>query len=217
MPINKEIENLVLDYCNAAANLYYCIPVKKLMEIYNSQNDPLSEEDFCNILEKILETEQFFDVFSEEEILTGKSDDTPIINKELLAEHLFCSGDFDEYLNLKESTYGIPYCVIEKDKFLKYTDELYVEKTPEFISLRAYFRNLPNLKREEADDLALEAAVTLRLFNRDPESILNTMELLGIAPKTQSEFDIFTGLCFDMGCNIRLASLRGATVAETEE
>ena len=71
MPVSKEIEKLVLDYCKSAANLYYCIPVKKLLEIYNSQNEPLSESEFCNIIERLLTDKQYFDLFSEEEISTG--------------------------------------------------------------------------------------------------------------------------------------------------
>ena len=215
MPVNKEIEKLVLDYCKAAINLYYFIPVKKLLEIYNSQNEPLSETEFCDTLETILMQNQEFDLFSEEEIVTGKKDDKPIIEQQLLAEHLYCLGDFDDYFELKEATYGMPYHILEKDKFLKYADDFYVEKTLEFISLRAYFRNIPDLSREDADDLALEAVDTLRLFNNDPECIFTRMDEMNIGPKNQYEFDRIMDLCYDVGKTIRLASLRGATVEET--
>ena len=214
MSVNKDVEKSVLDYCTAAANLYYCIPVKKILEIYNAQNAPLSELEFCEIMKIILIQKQDFDLFSEEEIATGKEDDKPILEKELLAEHLYCLGDFDDYFELKNATHGMPYHILEKDKFLKYADDLYVEKTLEFISLRAYFRNIPNLAREDADDLALEAVDTLRLFNREPEYILNRMEEMNIGPKNQSEFDRFMDLCFDVSCKIRLATLRGATIEE---
>ena len=207
MLVTKEIEKLVLDYCKAAANLYYCIPVKKILEIYNSQNEPLSEIEFCDILKKLLIEKQDFDLFSEEEISTGQEDYKPIIEKELLAEHLYCLGDFNDYFELKESTYGIPYYILEKDKFLKYADDFYVEKTLEFISLRSYFRSIPNLSREDADDLALETIDTLRLFDRRPEYILDRMEEMNIGPKNQSEFDRFMDLCYDVGRKIRLASL----------
>lgn len=216
MQVNKEIEKAVLDCCKAAANLYYCIPVKKILEIYNSQNDPLSELEFCEILERILMQKQDFDLFSEEEIATGKEDNKPILEKELLAEHLYCLDDFDDYFALKEATYGMSYHLLEKDKFLKYADDFYVEKTLEFISLRAYFRNIPNLTREDADDLALEAVDTLRLFDRDPEYILNRLEEMNIGPKNQSEFDKLMDLCYDVGRKIRLASLRGATAEEKQ-
>ena len=216
MSVNSEIEKTVLDYCKAAANLYYSIPVRKLLEIYNSQNSPLSETEFSEVLERLLIEKQDFDFFSEDEITMGKEDNKPIIEKELLAEHLYCMGDFDDYFELKEATYGIPFHILEKDKFLKYADEYYVEKTLEFISLRAYFRNIPELTKEVADDLAFEATDTLRFYNREPEYILNRMDTLKIGPKNQREFDEFMDLCYEVGCKIRLASLRGATVEEAE-
>ena len=39
MTVKKDIQKSVLDYLNAAVNLYYYIPIKKLLEIYNSQNE----------------------------------------------------------------------------------------------------------------------------------------------------------------------------------
>ena len=56
----------------------------------------------------------------------------------------------------------------------------------------------------------------MRLFDRDPEYILNRMDDLDIGPKNQSEVDGFTDLCFNVGCTIRLATLRGATADEIE-
>lgn len=214
MPINKETEKLVLDYCKAAANLYYIIPAKKLLEIFNSQNEPLSENEFGTILEGLLSEEQYFDLFSEDEIDAGAEDNKPIIEKELLVQHLYYSGDFDDYFELKEATFGLPYHILEKEEFLKYADDFYIEKTPEFISLRAYFRNISSLSRKEADELACEAIDTLRLFNRDPEYILERMKQLKIGPKNKSEFESFTNLCSEASYKIRLASLRGATAEE---
>ena len=216
MTTKKDTEKIVLDYLKAATNLYYYIPVKKLLEIYNSQNDPLTEIEFCNIIETILTEKQFFDLFSEEEIVTGKTDNTPTLEKILLAEHLYCWGDFEDYFELKAATCGLPYCILEKSSFLKYANDFYVEKTLEFISLRSYFRNIPNLSRRDADDLALEAADTLRLYNGNPESILTRMKQLKIAPKNQSEFDVFMQLCYNLNSKLRLASLRGATVEKMQ-
>lgn len=217
MTVKKDIEKSVLDYLNAAANLYHYIPIKKLFEIYNSQNESLTEEKFCDILEQILNERQFFDLFSEDEIVTGKPDDTPTSEKILLAEHLYCMGDFDDYFELKEATYGLPYHILDKNSFLKYADEFYVEKTLEFISLRAYFRNIPSLSHEDADDLTAETADTLRFFNGDPEYIFTRMKQLGIFPENQNEYDQFMNLLSDLSCKVRLASLRGATIEEMRD
>ncbi len=217
MTDRKNIEKSVLDYLNAAANLYSYIPVKKLFEIYNAQNEPLTMDEFCDIIEQILEERRFFDLFSEDEIANGKPDDTPTSEKILLAEHLYCMGDFDDYFELKETTYGLPYHILDKNSFLKYADEFYVEKTLEFISLRAYFRNFPSLSRKDADDLAFEAADTLRISVGGPKYILDRMECLKISPKNQREFDELMKLYGDLSRKVRLASLRGATIDEMQD
>ncbi len=217
MSTPKPIETLVLDYCLAAANLYSCISVKKLLHIYNSQNAPLSDGDFCSILEKLSVEYRPFALFSTEEILTGKSKDTPTIEKELLAEHLYCLGDFDDYNELKELSYGLPYRVLERDKFLRYADDAYVEKTPEYISLRAYFRNIPSLSKEDADELALEAVDMLRVFNGDIGYVLGRVTDLNLIPSNSNEWDILEDLCYSLSRNVRLPSLKGATLNEILE
>lgn len=216
MIINKETENSVLDYCKAAANLYYCITVKKLFEIYNLQNEPISETEFSEILENLSDREYHFEFFSKEEIETGKSDEKPIFEKELLCEHLYCLGDFEDYYNLKENMLEIPYRILEKEKFLKYADDFYVEKTPQFISLRAFYRNLPNVTRETADDLAFETVDTLRLFDRDPEFIITRLYELGIKLENPNERTDFMDLSYEVSRTIRLATLKGATLEEIE-
>lgn len=217
MTVKKDIEKLVLDYLNAAANLYSYIPVKKLLEIYNSQNEPLTEKEFCYIIEQTLKEGQFFDLFSEEEIVTGEPDDTPTSEKIILAEYLYCLGDFNDYFKLKEVTYGLPYHILDKNSFLKYADEFYVEKTLEFISLRAYFRNISSLSREDADDLAFEAASTLKFYEGDPGYILDRMKYLKIFPKNQSEYNELINLLSDLTRKVRLARLRGATIEEMQD
>lgn len=216
MTDKKETEKLVLDYLNAAANLYYYIPIQKLLEIYNLQNEPLTADEFCGIIEQILEEHHFFDLFSEEEIDTEEPDDKPTYEKIFLAEHLYCVGDFDDYFELKEATFGIPYHILDKKSFLKYADDLYVEKTPEFISLRAYYRNIPGLSLQMADEFALEAVDMLRISNGDIKFAFSQIEELDVFPKNQSAADKFIELLFDLRCNVRLASLRGATIKEMQ-
>jgi len=40
-----------IQYFAAAANLYGVIEIGKLLKIYNSQNEPVSEEDFLSFVE----------------------------------------------------------------------------------------------------------------------------------------------------------------------
>ncbi len=205
-----------MGYCNAAANLYHIISVRKLLSIYNSQNEPLSEDDFCKILVEILKEPQYFDLFSEDEICTGQKDNKPTIDKELLIEGLYCLGNFDDYFELKEKTYDIPYRVLEKNEFLKYADDTYVEKTLEFISLRSYFRSISGLSKDRADDFALQALDIMHMFDGDVEFMLDIMREANIYPKNQGELDEFCRLYYDTDRKVRKVSLRGATLEETK-
>ena len=68
--MTEEVKQLLEDYFSAASNLYGLIPVRKLLGIYNSQNDPVTEEDFEEFLERFECKEGFYDIIGEDEILT---------------------------------------------------------------------------------------------------------------------------------------------------
>ena len=51
--LSKEIQDLLYRYFAAAANLYGVIEIGKLLKIYNSQNEPVSEEDFLSFVENM--------------------------------------------------------------------------------------------------------------------------------------------------------------------
>ena len=44
--MTDEVKQLLEDYFSATANLYGIIPLWKFLEIYNSQNEPITEEEF---------------------------------------------------------------------------------------------------------------------------------------------------------------------------
>ena len=49
--LSKETQDLLYRYFAAAANLYGVIEIGKLLKIYNSQNEPVSKEDFLSFVE----------------------------------------------------------------------------------------------------------------------------------------------------------------------
>lgn len=51
--LSKETQDLLYRYFAAAANLYGVIEIGKLLKIYNSQNEPVSEEDFLSFAENM--------------------------------------------------------------------------------------------------------------------------------------------------------------------
>ena len=51
--LSKGATQLLYQYFDAAANLYGVIPLRTLLRIYNSQNEPISEDDFVKFVESI--------------------------------------------------------------------------------------------------------------------------------------------------------------------
>ena len=53
MTISRETYDRIHNYFDAASNLYARIPLRMLYKIYNSQNPPVSQEDFLDAAEII--------------------------------------------------------------------------------------------------------------------------------------------------------------------
>ena len=91
--LSEETKTLLSDYFQACANLYGVIPLKSFLKIYNSQNEAVSEDDFIDFVEN-------FDF-----------KDKDLIDKDLAKEYCYIFGDWDGYIQVKESQFGIPYYV----------------------------------------------------------------------------------------------------------
>lgn len=66
--LSKETQDLLYRYFAAAANLYGVIEIGKLLKIYNSQNEPVSEEDFLSFVENMNFKGKYFCVFNQDDI-----------------------------------------------------------------------------------------------------------------------------------------------------
>ena len=77
-----------IQYFAAAANLYGVIEIGKLLKIYNSQNEPVSEEDFLSFVENMNFKGKYFCVFNQDDIYDDGSE-TPALEQEILAEYLY--------------------------------------------------------------------------------------------------------------------------------
>lgn len=86
--LSKETQDLLYRYFAAAANLYGVIEIGKLLKIYNSQNEPVSEEDFLSFVENMNFKGKYFCVFNQDDIYDDGSE-TPALEQEILAEYLY--------------------------------------------------------------------------------------------------------------------------------
>ena len=151
--LSENEKNLLRRYLNAANNLYGIISLRKLLSIYNSQNSPVSEEAFLAFVDGLDSEQRFYDIVGEDEFYE-EIEETKPLDRDLVSEYLLVDADFEMYYKVKEGQFGKPYYVPDKERFLKYEDEFYHEKTLSFISLRAFFRNQSSFTREQADEIA---------------------------------------------------------------
>lgn len=208
----EETESLLYRYFEAANNLYGMIPLYKLLEIYNSQNEPITEEQFLHFVDGIDFDVVHYAIIGEDEMYKDVPPTEPI-KRELAAEYLYCGSD-ESYYEFKEERLPVSYYVPEKEKFLKYEDECYYEKTLDFISLRAFLRNQGYLTKERADEIAdgIQIITTIEKTNLDfaPDEAMR----LGLRLGNSSVYKEFMELCKNVDRNTRKHIYCGHTYNE---
>ena len=126
-------------------------------KIYNNQNEPVSEKDFLSFVENMNFKGKYFCVFNQDDIYDDGSE-TPALEQEILAEYLyffeFDDDSLDKYEMLKYRQIGKKFCVLDKEQFLRYEDDCYFKKTPDFLEMRSFLRNETGLSKDDADDYA---------------------------------------------------------------
>lgn len=76
--LSDETKHLLNRYFDAAANLYGIISLRKLLEIYNMQNEPINEDDFLEFADEIDLGHKFFDIVGEDEFYDDVDKTLPI-------------------------------------------------------------------------------------------------------------------------------------------
>ena len=173
--LSDDTKHLLNRYFDAAVNLYGIISLRKLLEIYNMQNETIDKETFLSFIDTIDLSRKFFDIVGEDEFYDDVDETLPI-DRDIVAEYLLQDEDFYGYFSVKEGQSGKPYYIPDKKQFLKYADEYYHEKTLSFISLRAFFRNQSELTKDRADEIADDIYGMANPLDGDIESVINMIE-----------------------------------------
>ena len=116
-----ETIELIRRYFAAAANLYARIPLRKLYDIYISQNAHISESVFLQVAELISHEHHHYAVLGSEVFGEGAEPSQPI-DCELVASHLYEIG-YDYYYETEIQHEGIKYYFPSKEELLNYADE----------------------------------------------------------------------------------------------
>lgn len=219
--LSVETKTLLSRYFAAAANLYGIIRVCDLLKIYNWQNEPITEEEFLSFIDEIDFSDKYYCVFTQDEIYKDGSE-TPPLEREIIAEYLCCfdfdDQDIEEYEKLKVSRWGRKFYVPNKEQFLRYEDDEYFQKTPDYLELRSFLRNETGLSKENADDYANGIMICLVTQpDNSFDSVYDAIQLSGIYNRKDIAFnhDRFENLCQNvMRTSVRLHALCAHTPEE---
>lgn len=120
LPIDKSERISLHQYFEAAARLYGVIPVSKILEIYNSQNEPIAIDAFYLFAEILRYEENGFFILSRQEVKSGEENSKPeeweVIDSYLLGESTELYFDFVSTQGKKN------YKILPRDEFLCYAN-----------------------------------------------------------------------------------------------
>lgn len=200
--LSTETKKLLDRYFDAAANLYGIIPLKKVLQIYNSQNTRISENDFLEYVDDLDLDHKHYYIIGKDEFYDDV-DTTEPIYRDIVAEHIVMEYRDPMYYQIIEGQFGKPYYLPPKEKLLKYEDDLYIEKTLSFISFRSFMRSQSYLTKEKANEIAEEIYSNANVDNGSIDDAMGTAEFLGFR-FTDSNVDEFVRLFKDMFNDTRL-------------
>ena len=109
---------MLREYMEAAARLYGLIPLKNLLEIYNSQNTPIAPEALL-VLTALVDCEENDYVFITRNDMPSETTEEAVAASELAADYLFVEDPEASLRDLRRQQKGKQYKVLPKEEFLK--------------------------------------------------------------------------------------------------
>ena len=181
----------IIDYIRAAVKLYGIISPEKLAEIYNLHNEVKISVENLNEFKKV-EGELF-------EYYKGA------FVHEVIAM-------YDEYDELIMKKMGKPYYIPEKDIFLRYADDDYIEKNIEYKKLESYIKTF--VKDEEMAEGLCEDIQLSCEDDFSMESIAYEFERRDIEFESEAQVKRLIPLVIDLANSTRLWENNGYTPDE---
>lgn len=210
--ISQEIFQNIHSYFDAACNLYAKISLRMLYSIYNSQNPPVSQEDFLDAAEIIAHEKKNDYSILQPDVFHEEADPSQPMDQELVAEHLF-AVDEEDYYEMEDAQEGKPWYIPPRETLLKYTDSFFMEKTPQLLALTDYLHSTQRKLHCPPLEIAEELEGLFRI-DTSIQNIVNEGQRLGVRFQDQQDFQTFLGLCLELGHHTRRYSHRGHTPAE---
>jgi len=194
---------LLTNYIIALTNLYGLVSPKKVLEIYNGQNDQqISKEEIENYSHKPPEELVKNHIFVEFGLFAHAA--------------VLASGEpIDE---IHESRKSLPYYVPGKNELLNYVDEYYFEKNEYYKQLFNFFtEKIFHGDRGTAEKMSTEVHDHLSMDSSDISGIINRLANLGVSLEDEEKVEELIHLISEYSPNIRSWENNGYSLIEMNE
>lgn len=210
--LSKEQTELLEKYFEAMGNFYCIIPLKKVYDIINGQyEENYSEDDFLKFAEAVPFNKRLHcDLVGEDFDDDSK---TPIFERNIVHESMLV--DYDVYDNLMYSKSGKnDYYIPPKEELLKYADDLYEPKSPQYRAMRSFVERYKDVSAREAEDCLFELMFNIRDGVSSPLEVVNEMSRFNDIHIYAEHYYEFEPLFIDLYNHTRNPHLNGYTPEE---
>lgn len=193
--------DVVHQYILAMTSLYGAFPMDMPYEVYNKQNAiSLDYNDYLDIRSMLNERRQSFYIFGG-----------------LIVSFYFEFPNMQEELrDMLVKRYDKPFYIPPKNELLKYADDSYFPKTPEYLALKDFIVKELKLEYSKANNL-LDNISTACSMGEPIESIIEDVNRFGVELDDMKQLKEFFQLVTDLGNNSRIWENGGHTPAEIFE
>lgn len=208
LPIPMETVECIHHYFEAAARLYGVIPVIQLMEIYNSQNEPVGRDIFFMLTEIIRHEQNLFSILGPEDF-EAETAPNPI-NWDVIDDHLL-QDDPEDYPKLVRDQGDKPYKILPKEEFLRYADPDYYPATPQSAAMRKYLHDRGDLPWPDDTWRGIQTMIEIDFSLAD---VIGCCESEGLTFNRKHDIGEFAALFQNLNNHTRKQVNRGHTPAE---
>ena len=213
IPLKDPTSRLLRKYCNAMANLYGIIPLKKAYEIISEQNPTLvTEPEFLAFAEIARHECEDYYILGAEDLYTDRPPVEPM-RREII-DILLVADDIGQYAQVKEIQRGKPYYVPKKKELLLYDDALYCEDSPATAALKKFLTIGLHLNAEKAEEVFNGLLYNARCVGAGFQDLMQHMDKLEIRFRSARDAQKFAELYQEFHNNTRMQCNRGYTPNE---
>lgn len=207
LPIPQGVWNGLWDYFEAAARLYGVISLRKLLEIYNRHNAPISEELFLEFAEILRHDYRPFSILNCDALKKHMPMDTPL-DWEIVAEYVY-ANDINDYYIFTQLQGDTPFRVLQKTDFLRYSKPDYHPNTVQVKAMRQFLKTI--LEYSEDVENILMCIQELCEFDMGLEETLDILAEEGLSFERKKDLNIFLSLYRELNDHTRKCIYRVAS------